>query len=419
MSQTKNKSGRPDISDLKQRLGLKKGGPASQSRGGGVVAPPGMKSRPASVPVPPGAKPPAPQMPSAADDPFAAMNMMAAVGTAQKAPEIIIVNDGKPVENVEGKSKAIVMAKYAGMLLVPLIVGIALGQISKSAKQVNATIAAAAGLHEDVNKIRKATQDNILDPLLRAKERGEGGATFKLNDNELTEALSDKKLWPFVDPATAFKAYMYDMDEDLRAEIMLFYSDADALVKAVEQHVNQSKNDARLIEKGQKSIVEAKPDADVNEYLYMQKSFSRYGIFVKVPTRDEASKGMEFGARLVEIGPPVCQDRKVSSSNTCQGGPPIGFGYRLTGAGDGWELKEFGGPANESSVTADKLLPLVYTPVFERILKGSEPSMAELGYIQRVNDLLERATKLVEYGTSLEKKLKAKAGQSEAFTFFL
>jgi hypothetical protein len=414
LSQTKNKSGRSDISNLKERLGLKKGGPASQPRGGGVVAPPGMKSRPASVPVPPGARPPAPEIPSAADDPFAAMNMMAAVGAAQKAPEIIIVNDGKPVENVEGKSRAIVMAKYAGMVLIPLIIGIALGQISKSAKQVNATISAAGGLYEDVNTIRKTTQDNILDPLLRAKERGEGGA-FKLNDGELTEALSDKKQWPFINPDTAFKAYMYDMDEDLRADIMYFYSDADALVKAVEQHVDQSKNDAKLIEKGQKSVVEAKPDEDVNEFI--KKEFSRYGIFIKIPKSDDKAP-VTFGARLVEIGPPVCQDRKVSATNNCQGGPPIGFGYRLTGAGDGWDLKEFGQPVGEN-VPADKLLPLVYTPVFERILKGSEPSMAEIGYIKRVNDLMERSQKLVEYGNALEKKLKAKANQSESFTFFL
>src|SRR6185369_13137031 len=90
------RTGNRDISELKQRLGLKKGGPAAgQNRGSsgqtaGIAPPPGL--------APP--SPPQPVIPNAADDPFGAMNAMAAVGTVQRAPEIVIVNDGKPVENV-------------------------------------------------------------------------------------------------------------------------------------------------------------------------------------------------------------------------------------------------------------------------------------------------------------------------------
>src|SRR6185369_15649323 len=98
------------ISDLKARLGLKKGAQApatGQTRanggaGGGVVAPPGM-----NLPPPPGMaapQPAQPAIPNAADDPFGAMNAMAAHGTVQRAPEIVIVNDGKPVENVGSSS---------------------------------------------------------------------------------------------------------------------------------------------------------------------------------------------------------------------------------------------------------------------------------------------------------------------------
>ena len=72
--------------------GLKKGAPTSAkpngSPSGGVVPPPGL-----AVPPPPGAGPP---VPNAADDPFGAMNAMAAHGAAQRAPEIVIVHDGKP-----------------------------------------------------------------------------------------------------------------------------------------------------------------------------------------------------------------------------------------------------------------------------------------------------------------------------------
>ena len=39
-------------------------------------------------------------IPKAAAHPYGAMTAMAAVGTVQRTPEIVIVHDGKPVENV-------------------------------------------------------------------------------------------------------------------------------------------------------------------------------------------------------------------------------------------------------------------------------------------------------------------------------
>ena len=106
------RGGSRDISELKQRLGLKKattptaGATAGRPSGppvGGVVPPPGLAPPP----------PPQPVIPNAAEDPFAAMNAMAAVGTVQRAPEIVIVNDGKPVENVGASSHGGAIAKLA------------------------------------------------------------------------------------------------------------------------------------------------------------------------------------------------------------------------------------------------------------------------------------------------------------------
>ena len=84
------RGGSRDISELKQRLGLKKATTTTAATGrangapGGVVPPPGLAPPP----------PPQPVIPNAAEDPFAAMNAMAAVGTVQRAPEIVIVHDG-------------------------------------------------------------------------------------------------------------------------------------------------------------------------------------------------------------------------------------------------------------------------------------------------------------------------------------
>lgn len=416
MSPSNKKSGGRDISDLKARLGLKKGGPASRKKTGGVVAPPGMKGKPSAVPVPPGAKPPAPEIPDAADDPFAAMSAMAAVGMAQQAakgPEIIVVNDGAPVENVETKSKAIGILKAVGIVLVPLIVGIAIGQISKSAKAVNATISSAKTLSKDVNKVRVGIQDNILNPLLTALERGDGGNGFKLNDEQLTKDLEVVEKSVIIDPEKAFNAYMFDFPDQLRSDLLYYYAEAGALKKLVVEHVTKSTADAQAIKDGDKKLIESKLGEEENAYIY-KRVFTQYGIFLDAPT--EKAKEVEFGARLVELGPPVCQDRKASTTGKCP--QTIGFGYRTTGTAEGWDLKQFGDPVGET-VPIKRLIPLVKTDILAELIKGSKASVAAVAYMRRVVELHTKADELVKFGNSLEKQLKSKANQSESFTFFL
>src|SRR5882672_5407489 len=127
------RGGSRDISELKQRLGLKKGAAPGQAQANGtpagVVRPPGM-----ALPTPP----PQPVIPNAADDPFAAMNAMAAVGTVQRAPEIVIVNDGKPVENVGASSRGGAIARLAAPAVIALVVGFLIGQVAKGAAVYNA-----------------------------------------------------------------------------------------------------------------------------------------------------------------------------------------------------------------------------------------------------------------------------------------
>jgi hypothetical protein len=156
--QPPKKSGSRDINELKARLGLKKGAPApgatsakpNGSPSGGVVPPPGL-----AVPPPPGAAPPAPAVPNAADDPFGAMNAMAAHGAAQRAPEIVIVHDGKPVESVSASTRMATLGKYAAIALVPFILGIAIRGISKDAAAYNDGINGAKVLIGEVKSIKK------------------------------------------------------------------------------------------------------------------------------------------------------------------------------------------------------------------------------------------------------------------------
>ena len=51
------------------------------------------------------------------------MNAMAAQGAAQRAPEIVIVHDGKPVESVSAGTQAATIGKYLAIAIVPQVAG--------------------------------------------------------------------------------------------------------------------------------------------------------------------------------------------------------------------------------------------------------------------------------------------------------
>ena len=99
------------------------------------------------------------------------MNAMAAVGTVQRAPEIVIVNDGKPVENVGSQSKGAVIARMAVPAAIALIVGIAVCKIGAGASFYNDGLRGARAILGDkttpstVSMLKKTLSelDNILD----------------------------------------------------------------------------------------------------------------------------------------------------------------------------------------------------------------------------------------------------------------
>lgn len=343
------------------------------------------------------------------------MNAMAAVGAVRQAPEIIVVNDGKPVEDVGTKSRAIKYAKLAGMALVPLILGIAVGQISNAAKLSNLTIDDAAYVRDDIKRLRTQFYDKIHTPLLLSKERGPGGQMFKLNDEELTAALLDKASMPEIS-TEVFKTHLYELEPTLVHDILTFYAKAQALNDAVKVHAEAAKNDQKAIKDGADKRAQGKPDENVNAYMKDQPY--RYAVVIEMPTKKE--KDVQFGARIVEVGPPVCAGKKgVNETSTCEGGPPVGFGVREQADGEGWSPREIVFAPEEEKVPGKKLIPITPTRVFEDLLKGGESATAEVSYMRRVIDLEKRAAELIELGVFLEGKLNAKANEGKSFTFFL
>ncbi len=424
MSATHKRPGTRDISDLKARLGLKKSGPAAPNVGGdaapssgavpppgGVVPPPGVKQARTTVPAPPGARPPEPAAPSVQDDPFGAMNAMAAARAAHAAPEIIVVNDGKPVESVERSSKGMRYLKIAALVAVPLIVGVVIGQISQSAKIYNRTISDAARLANDMKRVRTSIQ-NVNDALLIAKEKG-----LKAGDPELTKMLADIELEP-VEPAVAYHSYLYEMKPDIVQAAMDFYAQASLLKGLLEDHVKKSQADAKGMALAQQKFDEAKPNQEVNPYLASASNY-RYGVIYDIPSEEEAQSGAIPGAKLVEIGPPVCGNNRASDTGNCAD-EVKGFGYRESAPSDGWGLmKVFQPQSAEEGVPAKSLVLLRPTGTMDALLKGSQGTIAEMGYQTRLKRIDEIVEPLIQFGADVEKKLRAKASEGEKFTFFL
>ncbi len=409
MSDSQKRPGARDISDLKARLGLKKQVKKKPSRGG-VVPAPG-----APLPAPPGAEPP---QPTASSDPFGAMNLaaaQAALKAAQRGPEIIVVEKGEEVENVDHKSNILRYLKIAGMIVAPLVVGVAVGQISSSAKTYNKTIRDSGHIQEDVKRIRKSMLP-VQYAFLEAKKNG-----FKTGDDELTQALeaaSKEMIEP--DPTIVYKSWLYELDTTLVGDVLNFYSSVVALKSDLNTHLKLTKlDDKALLTDAVEKLKDAKPKE--TESGYMLPLPYRFGAVVEIPTQQDLQDPKShkaFGARVVELSAPICQDNKPSDTGECPG-PIKGYRYRVDPDGP-WGLKELA-PAQPGQTTteSDKLLVVQPTGVFDALIKNNQPSVAELYYKKRVTSLSQKTDELIELGTMIEGKLKAKASESKKFTFFL
>jgi hypothetical protein len=395
--------GARDISDLKARLGLKKG---KKKPKGGVPAPG------AALPAPPGAEPPAP---TASTDPFGAMNVAAAQRAAQAAargPEIIVVEKGEAVESVDNKSKALHYLKVAGAVIVPVVVGIAIGQISSSAKTYNRTIVDAGKIQKDVTVIRKSMVP-LQYAFLDARKKG-----FRPDDKELTEALGSVQL---VEPnnTVVYKSWLYELDTTLVGDVLSFYAQSALLASDLQTHLTLTKGIKKaLLSEAVENLKKARPKDTEN---FVQYSSYRFGAYVEIPTQqdlnDPNSKKMP-GIRVVEISQPVCQDGKPSATGECSG-PLKGFRYRLDPTGK-WGLKElFPMKPGLETAEVDKLMLIQPTGVFEALIKNNQPSVAEIYYKQRVEALANKTDEIIDLATYIENKLKAKSAEAHKFTFFL
>jgi hypothetical protein len=378
------------------------------------MAPPGM-----NLPPPPGVQqqPQQPAMPNAADDPFGAMNAMAAHGTVQRAPEIVIVNDGKPVENVGHSSTGATVARIAIPAVVALIVGVAIGKIGQGASTYNASLADVKQILGD--KTSSSTVSNLkqtlssLDTLLdEAKSKNQ----FK------PDGALDKQLDTFVKALDikseiVFRAKQNSLDAEVSGQILSFYAGVAELKSMLDVHIKSAKFDDMAFKKAKDKEAEGQLKESENALLAGQ---FRYGILMQAPTEQEKT---DFGAKLVELGPPVCGGKTASSGKCPEGEQPSGFTYR----------SEPGAPftqgdlatGGQDSVPTKKIVLLLPGGVRDSLVKGADGVASEAYYQKRLRAIYERihgtdkVKGLLDEGNKLEGRLQTESNKSTRFSFFM
>ena len=333
------------------------------------------------------------------------MNAMAAQQAATRAaagPEFVVIKDDGPSEEVTGGSRAVGIIKMFAIVIVPLIVGTAIGKIFENRARYNQTIADATALSTDVKAVRKSLV-GLHNALLQAKQ--DGG--YQINDPELLKTLETLKLTA-PDRELAYRANLRTLKASLVTDIYDFYHRAGQLVQDVQLHIDETKRDADNLKRSVANLQKSKPGQEQNPY-----SPYRYGVYVQIPSSADDSQKKPFGAKLVELGAPLCQNDQPAQNGVCPGAPR-GFRYRLRGGG-GWGSKLLAQP-EEGKVAKDNLLVLQRTSVWDTLLKGSVESLAEQFYRKRIENIDRATTQLMELGSSIESSLREKGKESPRFT---
>ena len=351
-----------------------------------------------------------PVIPNAAEDPFGAMNAMAAQHAPYRAPEIVIHHDGKPVENVGTQSLGITVAKIAVPALLALGIGVGIGRVSKDANFYNEGLEDAGAILGDANQPStvKATKkllsdlDNQLDAMSKSGYRPDPAAT---------KALSDMVNKLDVKSAVVFRAKQNAMDEELSGQILGFYSGVAEIRSMLDVHVKSAKADDKMLATAKQKTDDATLKENENQQL---AGMARYGVVIAAPTEQDKD---DFGARLVELGPVFCGD-KQSSTGKCEEGAPSAYGYRNDPGGIAWQKGDLV-TNGEDSVPAKKVVLLLPNGVRDALIKGGEPGASEAYYVKRLKTIAERTKKLITDANKLESQLQTASSKGKRFSFFM
>jgi len=420
------RTGSRDISDLKARLGLKKGGAApttgqSSRQTNGVVAPPGL-----NLPPPPGmqpAQPAQPVIPNAAEDPFGAMNAMAAVGTVQRAPEIVIVHDGAPVEHVGQTSMGATIAKIAIPAAIALVIGLAIGKIGTNASHYNEGIDDAKELLGDKGRLQsiiglKQTLSTI-DTLLDESRTRNGFRPDKKFDNEL-KTLATKLEVKEKSVLSRAKA----LNDELAGTALAFYAGVAEVKALIETHTKAAASDNNAFTKSKEKLDAATLKDSENAPLAGQL---RFAVLISAPT--DSDKGADFGAKLVELGGVYCGSSDRPSARCAEGESPTAVAYRTEVGAPILTKGDIASPTSDS-VPARKIVTLLGGGIRDTLIKGADGVASETYYQKRLRLLYEllrgktgadgkASGGLIDMGNDLERKMATEASKGSKFTWLM
>ncbi|MCX5748030.1 MAG: hypothetical protein NT062_36675 [Proteobacteria bacterium] len=347
------------------------------------------------------------------------MNHMAAIGSLQRAPEIVIVNDGKPVENVGASGTGAKVARIAIPAVVALGLGLGIGRLSKDANFYNEGLKDAKALLGDAKspstivatKKLVADVERTLDEM-NTKTKLHPDAGFDKQLTELATKLGEVK------EVLVFRAKQNALDPEISAQILAFYAGVAEIKGMLDTHTKASKGDDQLMQAGK-----AKGDgASIKEgEVAVLAGQPRYAIYISAPSTDkdakDVDKGAEFGAKLVEVGSVFCGGKEAKGGKCPEGEQISGFGYR--GELDGLFVQGDLATQGADNVPAKKLIPLLANGMRDGLLKGNEAGASEFYYVRRLQEISKRTKKLIEDANKLEQKLQTEANKGSRFSFFL
>ncbi len=350
------------------------------------------------------------------------MNAMAAVGTVQRAPEIVIVNDGKPVENVGSSSAGATIVKVAIPAAIALIVGVAVGKIGTGASSYNEGLRGARAILGDkntpstVSMLKKTLSeiDNLLD---EAKTKNGFKPSLEV-DKKLKELVGKLE----VKTELVFRAKQNSLDAALSGQILGFYAGITEVKDMIDIHNKAAVGDDIMLKKGKDAADAATLKDNENAVLAGQY---RYAVVVQSPTETDRS---DFGAKIVEIAGVYCGGSNTPQPRCADGEYPSGFAYRNDPGST--PIKGDLVTSGSDNVPSKKILMLLPNGVRDSLIKGGEPTVSEYWYTRRLRALYDRihgkvgqdgkaSGGLLDDGNKLETRLTTEAGKSTRFSFFM
>ena len=376
-------AGARDISDLKARLGLKKGAGGVPAPGGpGAPAPMGggfpspvsgggaVGGIPAPIPAPPGfpspiAAAPEPAAPSVDPrrDPFATQAPAAPPSAYYNYAPIPGMDDGKPAEQIQ-KPKPWGSIGVGAIALAALFgLGYSCGGIHWARGNMNRTINDSLKIKDEVDKMAKqltVINERIAGSADAAKNQPDVQLAADLGSLELKKTDLDKNL---------FHTNYYFLDDLAINRLFEYYNDSNILYGMIASHAKKTEADKDSIES---FLKQGKAGGDKN-----------YGVTLDLT-------GAIPLAHFAEIGGPLCPKE---GETDCSAADLKGFKFR-TDTGAQWSTKPVKGPPGTI------IIPLQKTPLFATVASGSPDIIAAKDHVRRMAEIRMLTGKL--YGEQKE-----------------